>query len=253
MTARVAQMWRHPIKSHGREQVDMARLEAGKAFPGDRVWAVAHERSCFDVDRPSWNPSGDFSTCTHGPRLQAITCWTNPQTGKLTLSHPDRQDLTIDANDHGDGCEFIQWVMPISLGTRSLPARLVRAPHEAMTDTGYQSISLINLASHRAIEGQLGFGISPLRWRGNLLVEGLEPWEEMGWLGKSLRIGTAEFEVVETIVRCRATEANPETGQRDVETVKAIFEGFGHRDCGVYLKVSKGGDIAEGADLEVLA
>lgn len=252
MTVRIAEMWRHPIKSHGRERIDTAILEAGRALPGDRVWAVAHERSCFDVDRPSWNPPGDFSTCTNGPRLQQIGCWSNPQTGQITLFHPDRPELTINANDHGDGCEFIQWVMPISLGTRLLPARLVRAPDEAMTDTGYQSISLINLASHRAVEAQLGQEISPLRWRGNLLVEGLEPWEEMDWIGRTIRIGGAELEVVEPIERCRATEANPETGTRDVETVRAIFEGFGHRNCGVYLKVAKAGDIQEQMEIEVL-
>jgi len=252
VSGRIAQMWRHPIKSHGRERIDTATLTPGQALPGDRVWAVAHERSCFDPERPSWNPPGDFSRVTNGPRLQQITCWSNPMTGQVTLSHPDRPDLTINADDHGDGCEFIQWVMPISLGTPYLPARLVRAPKEAMTDTGYQSISLINLASHRAVEEKVGQELSPLRWRGNLLVEGLEPWEETGWVGKRLRIGTAVAEVVETTGRCRATEANPETGKRDVDMLRVLYEGFGHTDCGIYLRVVEGGEISEGMAIEVL-
>lgn len=252
MTGTLAQIWRHPVKSHGRERIDEARLEAGRALPWDRVWAVAHERSCFDPERPSWNPPGDFSRCASVPRLQQIEVQTDPAYRTLTFFHPDRVPLTIKADDHGDGCEFIQWVMPISLPTRLLPARLVRAPDEAMTDTGYQSISLINLASHRAVEGQLGFEISPLRWRGNFLIEGLEPWQEMDWIGKTLRIGDAEFEVVEPIGRCRATEANPETGKRDAETLRALDEGFGHQYCGIYLKVTRDGDIQEGMSLEVL-
>ena len=184
--------------------------------------------------------------------MQAITCFTDPPTGKLTLYHPDRPDITIDASDHGDGCEFIQWVMPISLGAKLLPARLVSAPDEAMTDTGYQSISLINMASHRAIEAQLGHEISRLRWRGNILVEGMEPWAEMELVGKIIRFGEAEFEVVEPIKRCAATEANPETGERDVQTVRAIHGVTGKLDCGIYLKVTKGGTIQQGNQIEVL-
>lgn len=44
MTATVTEIWRHPIKSHGREPLESVTLEAGKALPLDRLWAVAHER-----------------------------------------------------------------------------------------------------------------------------------------------------------------------------------------------------------------
>lgn len=252
MTAGLAQIWRHPVKAHGRERIDTVTLEAGKALPWDRVWAVAHERSCFDPERPSWNPPGDFSRGCASPRLQQIECFSDPAFRTITFFHPDRPDLTINPHDHGDGCVFIQWVMPISLGARLLPSRFVRAPDEAMTDTGYQSISLINLASHRAIEQQLGQPMSELRWRGNLLVDGLAPWEELDWIGRRLRLGEAEFEVVEPIGRCRMTEANPETGKRDADTLGALREGFGHTNCGVYLKVTRGGEIQEGMEFEAL-
>ena len=250
--ARLAQIWRHPVKAHGRERIDMVTLEEGKALPWDRVWAIAHERSCFDVERPGWNPPGDFSRGCSSPRLQQIECYTDPRYRSITFYHPDRTPLTINPHDHGDGCEFIQWVMPISLGAKLLPSRFVRAPDEAMTDTGYQSISLINLASHRALAAHLGQELSELRWRGNFLVEGLEPWEEMSWVGKTLRLGPVEFEVVEPISRCRMTEANPETGKRDAETLQGLREAFGHQDCGVYLKVTKGGEIWEGMEFEVV-
>lgn len=250
MTARVAEIWRHPIKSHGRERVDGVTLEAGRTIPFDRCWAVAHERSCFDADRPRWQPCTEFSIGAKSPRLQAIKAH---MVGRhLTLNHPDRPEITIDPDDDGDGGRFIQWVMPISNGNRMLPARLVRAADTAMTDTDYPSISLINLASHRAVETQLGQQISPLRWRGNLLIDGPEPWAEMNWIGKRLRLGEVEVEVVEPITRCMATTANPETGMRDADTLAALKGGFGHQDCGVYLRVTSGGRLNEGDALEVL-
>ena len=252
MTApRVAEIWRHPIKAHGRERVDMVTLRTGQAMPWDRRWAVAHERSCFDADRPRWQPCQEFSRGAKSPRLQAISTVTNPLRGTLTLSHPDRMDITIDPDDEDDANHFIQWVMPISNGNRMLPARLVWAGDIAMTDTDFASISLINLASHRAVEAQLGHEISPLRWRGNILIEGLEPWAEMDWPGNTLRAGAVEMEIVEPIRRCMATTANPETGARDADTLKALNDGFGHQDCGVYARVVTGGRLTEGDHIGV--
>jgi len=251
MTAHLAQIWRHPVKSHGREEISEVTLTEGQALPWDRRWAVAHERSCFDIERPSWQPSNEFSIGTKSPRLQAIRASVDPAYRSITFSHPDRMDLKINPDDQGDANRFIQWVMPISNGARTLPARLVRAP-QAMTDTDYQSISLINLASHRAVEAQLGHGITPLRWRGNFLIEGWDAWAERDMIGCKLRIGTAELEVREHIARCKATTANPDTGECDADTLGALMTGFGHRDLGVYAVVTKGGDIQQGNRVELI-
>lgn len=247
----VAEIWRHPIKSHGHERIDQVELTAGKCLPWDRRWAVAHERSCFDADRARWEPCTEFTRAASSPRLQAIQCFTDPAFRSLTLSHPDRPELTINPDDDGDASTFIQWVMPISNGGRYLPARLVRAA-SPMTDTDYQSISLINMASHRAVEAQIGHALSPLRWRGNFLIEGFEAWAENDLIGKRLRIGAAELEVMERIGRCNATMANPETGEKDANTLAALRDGFGRTDCGVYAVVLKDGLVCQDDQVEVL-
>ncbi|MDG2340754.1 MAG: MOSC N-terminal beta barrel domain-containing protein [Paracoccaceae bacterium] len=167
----VTEIWRHPIKSHGHERIDQVDLSEGKNFPWDRRWAVAHERSCFDVDRPRWQPCSEFSRGSKSPRLQAITCVSDPSGRSLTLSHPDCVDITIDPENELDAGKFIQWIMPVSNGSRALPARLVRA-ETAMTDTDYASVSLINLATHRDVEAKMGQKLNPLRWRGNFLIDG---------------------------------------------------------------------------------
>ncbi len=252
MTARVAEIWRHPIKSHGRERIDMVKLAPGQAIPWDRRWAVAHERSCFDIDNPRWQPCTEFSRGAKSPRLQAIWTHVDPWRRTITLRHPDRPDLTIDPDNEDDANRFIQWVMPISNGNRLLPARLVRAGDTPMTDTDFPSISIINLASHREVAARLGQDISPLRWRGNLLIEGLAPWAENDWIWKTIRLGEVEVEVVERIARCSATTANPEIGERDADTLRALREGWGHQNCGVYAKVTRGGTLREGDPVEVV-
>src|SRR5690606_40112458 len=49
----------------------------------------------------------------------------------------------------------------------------------------------------------------------NVSIDGLEPFEEQGWMGRHLRIGSARFRVELPIRRCLAPHANPETGERD--------------------------------------
>ena len=39
----VANLWRHPIKGVGREELKSVKLENGRCMPMDRIWAVAHE------------------------------------------------------------------------------------------------------------------------------------------------------------------------------------------------------------------
>jgi GTP-binding protein len=51
---------------------------------------------------------------------------------------------------------------------------------------------------------------------------------------------------VEPIGRCRATEANPDTGRRDANTLAALEDGWGHTRFGVYAMVRKGGRVAVG-------
>ena len=252
MTGRVREIWRHPIKSHGHERVTQVTLTRDAALPWDRRWAVAHEQSRFDPDAPGWMPCREFSIGAKSPALQAIRARTDAATGRITLSHPDRDDITIDPDDTDDAARFITWVGPVSNPDRALPARLVRVPDVAMTDSDYPSISLINLASHTAVEAQLGQPLSPLRWRGNILFDGFDAWDEATWPGKRLRLGAVELEVVEPIRRCMATTANPDTGLRDAETLKALNEGFGHQDCGVYARVIQGGPLGEGDVIEVL-
>ncbi|MDK3018711.1 MOSC domain-containing protein [Pseudodonghicola flavimaris] len=251
MTAAVRDIWRHPIKAHGRERLAQVDLTVGAALPWDRVWAVAHEAARFDDAAPAWAHCRNFTRAAGSPSLMAIEAEVDEASGRIRLTHPDRPEISIDPADPADAARFIAWAGPITNPDRPQPARLVRAPDQAMTDTDFPSISLINLATHAAVAAEVGQELSPLRWRGNLLLEGLAPWAEMDWPGKRLQIGSAELEVVEPIVRCMATTANPVTGERDADTLGALKRGWGHQICGVYAVVTQAGTIRAGDPIEV--
>ncbi|MBO9478763.1 MOSC domain-containing protein [Shimia sp. R11_0] len=244
----VAALWRHPIKAHGRESVGQISLEEGQTFPWDRRYAVAHEAA--KTDGGEWASCRNFSRAAGAPSLMAITAKVDEASGKITLQHPDLWELTFDPETQGD--KLIDWVRPIMPKERAASTKLVPAGDVGMTDSNFPSIAIHTTASHKAVEQHLGESLSTERWRGNIWLTGFEAFEEFNWLGKTLRIGTAEIEVREQITRCLATTSNPATGIRDADTLGALQALNDHRDFGVYGVVTKSGTISVGDTAEVL-
>ncbi len=245
MSGAVTCLWRHPIKSHGRESLDQVTMTPGQTMPGDRVWAVAHEAS--EADGSEWVPCVNFSRGAKAPKLIAISA--QLQGDRVTLQHPERPALSFAPDTQQEA--FLDWVKPLMPADRAASARIVRVPGRGMTDSDFPSISLCNMASHRAVEQRLGRDLSIARWRGNIWFDGLPLWEEFDWLDRDIRIGDAVLRVRERITRCLATAANPETGERDADTLGAL-KSWDHQDFGVYAEVLEGGTIRLGDKVQVL-
>jgi len=246
VTARVAAMYRHPIKAIGREVVAEVELIAGQTLPGDRRFAVAHEAA--KLAEGEWNRCVNFIRGASSPKLMAVTLRTEGD--KLHLSHPDRPDLTI--TPIFDGPALVDWVRPLVDAGRAAPTHLVPAPADrGLTDTSAPTISLASLASHEAVAAKAAHPFQLHRWRCNLFLDGLKPWEEFDWVGKVLRIGEAEARVANRIDRCMATTVNTDTGFRDVPTLD-ILEDYGHQDFSVGLIVTKGGKLRIGDEVSPL-
>ncbi|ETX30565.1 MOSC domain-containing protein [Roseivivax isoporae] len=247
MSARVTGLWRFPIKAHGREAVEAVDLTAGRTMPWDRVWAVAHQRS--DADGSEWLPCRNFTRGANVPALMAISVRLDEAAETVTLSHPDRPDITLSPDR--DGAAFLDWVRPLHGDSTWQPARIVRAQARGMTDSDFASLTLCNMSSHRAVEQRIGRPLSIHRWRGNVWLDGLAPWEEFDWIGREVQVGGAVFKVRERTGRCRATEANPDTGQRDTDML-ATLGSWGHTDFSVMAEVVRGGRVTTGDTVRLL-
>jgi len=111
-------------------------------------------------------------------------------------------------------------------------------------------VSIINLASVSALESAAGAPVHPLRFRGNVYVEGWPAWHEFDLLGQEIAIGkSARIKIVKRIVRCAATNVDPDTGARDLVVPETLLHDFGHADCGVYGEVIEAGEIKVGNEL----
>ena len=245
---RLAHIFRHPIKAHGRQELPGVTLETGRCLPHDRAWAVAHEAARL-VE--GWNPCMNFTRGAKTPALQAINAEFDEGTGQITLTHPLRDAISFDPDSADGQAAFLNWVAPLMAGGRAQPARLVSAGR-GMTDTDYESLSLLNLSSLRALSQRAGRELGLARWRGNLWLDGLAPWEEFDLIGREIRIGAARLEIRERITRCRATMVDCTTGRIDLDTLELLETAYEHTDFGVYAVVTQPGPIRAGDKVEIV-
>jgi uncharacterized protein YcbX len=239
MTWALDQIWRYPVKGIGAERLRSVTLAAELPLPLDRAWAVLEQGG--DAS-DGWRSCRNFLRGAKGPSLMAVTCAVDGDV--IHFSHPDLSDLSVIPGT--DDAALFDWLKPIYPESRAAAAALVKSPPEGMSDAPFASISVINMSSVRALGQHLGQTLDPRRFRGNLLVEGLAPWEEFDLVGKTLTVGDTRLDVIENITRCRATEANPDTGHRDANTLKALQDGWGHQDFGVYAMARTSGTIKAG-------
>ncbi|WP_240784039.1 MOSC domain-containing protein [Tabrizicola caldifontis] len=247
-TGLVAHLVRHPIKSGGYEHVDRAVLSPGAAFPFDRVWAVAHAAARL-TDPPGWAEKLQFLRGWGSSELMAIACTSDPQARRVTLSHPRRPIESFQPDNPSDAARLIEWLRPLWPANRPEPARVIAVPGQAMTDQDQPLVSINSLSSLADLSARMGHDLSIHRWRGNIWVQGWKPWAELDLIGREISIGTARLRVEEPIGRCRATGANPDTGQQDADTMAALERHYGHTDFGVFARVIKGGSIALGDEV----
>ncbi len=245
--AHLAHIVRHPIKSIGHEELAGTTLTPACPLPGDRAWAVAHAAATLG---DGWAPKMNFLRGVSGPELMAIRAETGAD-GRLTLHHPRAGRLDLDPAT--DGARLVDWLTPLWPEGRPAPARLVRAPKTGMGDVPQPWLAVLSMVSLRVLGRRMGQDLSIHRFRGNLWLDGLAPWEEFDLPGRRLRVGGTVLQVHERITRCKATTANPATGRFDADTLGALEDGWGHTDFGVYAEVLEGGAIARGDPVEVLA
>ena len=246
----VTHIWRHPIKGIGVEGISRVTLQAGHTMLWDRVWAVLHEANKFDLSTPVWASKNNFNQGAKTPSFMAIKAVVDEGTGIITLTHPDLPDLAVNPDIDPDA--LVAWIKPLVPENRAQPVGIAKVEGRGLTDQANPYISIIGNASLAALSQAAGQPLQQERFRANVWLNGLEPWEEFNWIGHTIQIGGATLRVDARIGRCVATTANPASGKIDVDTLALLRENWGHKDLGVFAEVISGGKVAVNDNVKVL-
>ena len=98
------------------------------------------------------------------------------------------------------------------------------------------TISLINLDSLKDFNHRAKQNIDLERFRANIYVDGLKPFEEFKWIGKKIFIDGKEFQVLSAIPRCKSTHYPYKSINPDANVPQLLKKAYGHVNLGIYLK-----------------
>jgi len=201
------------------ERLDSAAV-TDHGLEGDRRWAF--------IDQSPARAGKWFNIKQHAPLM---TYHARLVDGALEVVAPDGSRVALDeALVRTFESETRR---PIEL--RELPGENFDAAH----------VLIVNRATVDAFALEAGVPIDRRRFRANLYVDGLEPEEELRWLGRVIRAGDAELEVVDRCERCKVITMDPDTTEATPALLRVLVERHDER-LGMYCRVVRPGRVSVG-------
>lgn len=244
-----------PVRSLGLESRDAIELtELG----------VAEDRRFYVIDDGGRLVDG----LTAGPMVR-VAAWTDPEATRLRLTFPDGTvvedavglDGPIETHVHGRTAvgHIVEgrWAEALSAYI-GRPVRIVRCDRIGGTRSQHPA-TLVSDGSLDALGAVLGVGaVDARRFRMLIELEGGGPHEEDTWVGGRIGLGDAILRISAPVPRCAMTTHDPDTGQRDLDTLRAIKDYRGQVDgrdlmFGVWGEVETPGVIRLGDEVRVLS
>ena len=194
-----------------------------------------------------------------------VKAWTDPEATRLRLTFPDGTVVDDEVQlgepvetpiHHRTGMGH-DVVGPWSAALSEFLDRevvVVRCDRPGGTRSG-KPTTLVSDGSLDAIGAVLGAGaVDSRRFRMLFELEGAEPHVEDTWVGGCVSVGEAVLRVGGGVARCAMTTHDPETGMRDLDTLRAIKDYRGLTDgkdlmFGVWADVVRPGWVRVGDEI----
>jgi hypothetical protein len=260
--AHVVALYRYPIKGFTPEECDtLTVLEEGR-IAGDRVLGVRFADT--EAADDAWSRKGGMVALINTPGLARLRVTFDARTSRLHIS--SETATLVDEVLNPEGRRRISAVLadyvlkldenPLTDHPERLPLRVIGDGHSPRYhDEPAGRVTLHSRGSLQSLEAALGKDVSELRFRSNIAVDGLNAWEEQSWVGRKIRIGAVEFDVVKPKTRCLATHANPMTGKRDLPILTTLTQKMGQENptfAVAMLPTGTGGQIRVGDSVRLV-
>lgn len=225
---------------------------------------VAEDRRFYLVDETGRLVDGLVA----GPIVQ-VEARTDPEATTLRLAFPDGT-VVEDEVRLGEPIETPiysrtakghvvegPWAAALG-GIAGRPVRVVRCDQAGGTRSRHPA-TLVTDGSFAELGRRLGTAaVDARRFRMLIELDGGTPHEEDTWVGGRVAVGEAILMISAPVPRCAMTTHHPETGLRDLDTLRVIKEYRGLADgkdilFGVWGEVERPGTIRVGDELTVLA
>jgi uncharacterized protein len=260
MSASISSINYCPVKSVSFQTIEKCKIKKNIGIMGDRVFAFAknldlEEAKLFEKStherKGKWNK---VLTLKNSPVLNKYNFFF--EENKLTLTFKDKEILTINASELSERQLISNKIMELE---NSLKEPIVLMKNEVLPfyDTSISnkvdfinSVSLLNIQSINDFQKKIDKKVEMSRFRGNICIDGIKPWEEREWIGKIIKINNVSFKVEKNIPRCVAINLEPTTDDNSLNLLQSLKKTYNHFEMGIYLTALDDGEIEIGNKVE---
>jgi MOSC domain-containing protein len=234
--ANITRLYQVPVKGLTPLLVDELAVAADGAVAGDRVLGFLFA-DAGEPDEAGWRGKTSFLTMQNTPAFARVDARYDPASRHLSLTYEGSEVVSGDVSSDVDRDRIVEAVTALVQGFEEnplaehgsrMPLRLVGdGVTPRFHDRKSHHVTLVASASIEALAERIGSDVDERRFRMNATIDGLEPWQELDWIGKTIQIGGGTYDVTGPVVRCLATHANPVTGERDQDVMQTLTREFG--------------------------
>ena len=209
-----------------------------------------------------------------GQRLRSsLTVWPAPVAADWDR-HAEELRVVVDGEVAEGSALGVGEPIPVEYRGRRLPMQVVEGPWTALLSQLHGSpvrivrseepgqlqeapVTLVSRASLERLGREAGQSVDGRRFRMLFDLDGCAAHEEDAWSGRRLRVGEAVVRVGGPVERCALTTRDPDTGERDLDTLGLIRAYREPRrgveiPFGVYAAVERPGRVRLGDEVEPL-
>ena len=261
MSATISSINYCPVESVSFQTIEKCEIKKNIGITGDRVFAFAKD---LDLDQAKlfekspddrkgkWNK---VLTLKNSPALNKYNFFIKVE--KLTLTLKDQEILTIDINQLSEREALSAKITELENSLKQ-PIILMKNNNFPFFDTSISnkvdfvnSVSLLNIQSINDFQKKIEKEIEPSIFRGNICVDGIEPWKEREWIGKIIKINNVFFKVEKNIPRCVAINLKPQTDDNSFNLLQSLKKTYNHFEMGIYLTALDDGNISIGNTIDI--
>ena len=245
-----------PVKSVSFQSIEKCSIKKNIGIIGDRIFAFAtgldqDQAKLFekspDERKGKWNK---ILTLKNSPALNKYNFEFKDE--KLTFIIKDKEILSIDINQLSEREALSNKISELE-SSLNQPIVLMKNDAFPFFDTSISkkvdfvnSVSLLNTQSINDFENKTNKKIETSIFRGNICIDGIEPWKERDWIGKTIKINNVSFKVEKNIPRCVAINLKPKTDDNSFNLLQLLKKNYNHFDMGIYLTALDDGEINTG-------
>lgn len=227
--AKIDALYCYPVKGLSPQPLGRTTLSVGQTVPADRLYAIENGLTGFDPAAPAFINKLRFLMLVHNERLARLRTDYDEASHTLIVHAEGREAARGDLRSAEGRATIERFFATYCADELNGPPKILASqvssgPAHSFSNQPKKVVSIINLASVAAVEIAAGAVVHPLRFRGNIYVSGWPAWHEFELIGSEIGISnSARLKVVKRIVRCAATEVDPDTGIRDMRIPRTLM------------------------------